>query len=48
MELGKVYEAVEKFESVKKDIEKEVVFDKPMIYINICNQLGNSYLKVDN
>lgn len=48
MQLGKIFEAVEKFESVKLKIEKELVFDKPLIYINICNQLGNCYLKIDD
>eukprot|EP00347_Sterkiella_histriomuscorum_P023783 403333405 len=48
MQLGKLFEAVDKFESVKSQIEKELVFDKPLIYINICNQLGNCYLKIDD
>ena len=30
---------------MKRKIEAEVVFDKPILFINICNQLGNCYLK---
>jgi len=37
MQLGKIFEAIEKFEKVKSEIDKEIVFDKPLIYINICN-----------
>ncbi|CDW82633.1 tpr domain containing protein [Stylonychia lemnae] len=48
MQLGKIFDAVEKFEWVKSEIDKEIVFDKPLIYINICNQLGNCYLKTNN
>lgn len=48
LQLGKVTEAISKFEGVKKDINKEVVFDKPIIYINVCNQLGNCYLKMND
>ena len=46
LQSGKVYEAIEKFEKVKREIKQEVVFDKPLLYINICNQLGNCYLRV--
>ena len=41
-------DAVYKFEGVKKKIEAEVVFDKPILFINVCNQLGNCYLRVGN
>lgn len=30
---------------MKTKIEAEIVFDKPILFINICNQLGNCYLK---
>ena len=41
-------EATQKFEGVKRKIEAEVIFDKPILFINICNQLGNCYLKDGN
>lgn len=48
LNCGKVFDAIEKFEKVKKDINQEVVFDQPLLYINVCNQLGNCYLRVDD
>ena len=33
---------------MKRRIQSEIVFDKPIMFINICNQLGNCYLKVPN
>ena len=35
--IGKIYDAIERFEKVKADIKREVVFDKTLLYINICN-----------
>ena len=46
MNSNRTEEAIQKFESVKRKIELEVVFDKPILFINICNQLGNCYLKL--
>jgi len=46
MNCDRLDEAIEKFEGVKTKIEAEVVFDKPILFINVCNQLGNCYLKV--
>lgn len=37
MNCSKVPEAIQKFEGVKRKIEAEVVFDKPTLFINICN-----------
>ena len=37
MNCNKLPEAISKFEGVKKKIESEVVFDKPILFINICN-----------
>ena len=48
MNCDRPSEAIQKFEGVKRKIEAEVVFDKPILFINICNQLGNCYLKVGN
>lgn len=33
----RIDEAIQKFEGVKRKIEAEVVFDKPVLFINICN-----------
>ena len=48
LNLNRADEAINKFESVKKRIQAEVVFDKPILLINTCNQLGNCYLKIQN
>lgn len=47
MYIGKIYDATDKFEAVKNEISKELVFDRPLIYVNVCNQLGNCYMKCD-
>ena len=39
--------AAEKYETVKRRIQAEVVFDKPVMLINTCNQLGNCYLRLN-
>ena len=44
MNLRKIESAVSVFEGVKKKIQSEIVFDKPVLFINTCNQLGNCYL----
>jgi len=44
MNIGQVRHAIEKFENVKKSIESEIVYDDPMLFVNVCNQLGNCYL----
>ena len=46
MNCDRVDEAIQKFEGVKRKIEAEVIFDKPILFINVCNQLGNCYLKL--
>ena len=48
MNSNRTEEAIQKFESVKRKIEQEVVFDKPVLFINICNQLGNCYLRIND
>ena len=45
MNEDRTADAIQKFEGVKRKIEAEVIFDKPILFINICNQLGNCYLK---
>ena len=37
LNCGEIEEAIEKFEHVKQKIENEIVFDKPIMFINICN-----------
>lgn len=46
MNCDKPSEAIQKFEGVKRKIESEVIFDKPILFINVCNQLGNCYLRI--
>jgi hypothetical protein len=46
MNNGQLELAIQKFASVKQRIQQEVVFDKPIMFINVCNQLGNCYLKI--
>ena len=45
MRQGDVRDAIEKFENTKRSIENEIVYENPMILVNICNQLGNCYLR---
>ena len=47
MNLGELKHAIEKFENAKKSIENEIVYENPMLFVNICNQLGNCYLNTD-
>jgi hypothetical protein len=37
MNLGEVDNAIEKYENTKKSIEQEIVFENPMLFVNICN-----------
>ena len=37
MNCERLPEAIQKFEGVKRKIESEVIFDKPVLFINICN-----------
>ena len=45
MNKGDIMHAIEKFENAKSSIENEIVYENPLMYINICNQLGNCYLQ---
>lgn len=47
MRTNQFEKAAEKYETVKKRIQAEVVFDKPIMLINTCNQLGNCYLRLN-
>ena len=44
MNMGDIQQAIQKFENAKFSIENEIVYENPMIYVNICNQLANCYL----
>jgi len=37
MNCGRADEAIQKFEGVKRKIEAEVIFDKPILFVNVCN-----------
>lgn len=44
MNCGQIDHAIDKFENTKNQIENEIIYENPMIYVNVCNQLGNCYL----
>ena len=44
MNLGQLQHAIDKFENAKKSVENEIVYENPMLFVNVCNQLGNCYL----
>lgn len=44
MNLGQIQHAIDKFENAKRAIENEIVYENPMLFVNVCNQLGNCYL----
>ena len=48
MNLGQIPDAITKFESTKTQIENEIIYDNPLIFINVCNQLANCYLVGEN
>jgi hypothetical protein len=37
MNLGQLQPAIEKFESTKQQIEAEVIYDNPTVFVNVCN-----------
>lgn len=45
---GRYMEAIKKFESVKRKILSEVVFDKPILLINIMCQMGNCHMRLNS
>lgn len=46
MNTGDIKQAIEKFNNVKNSIESEIVYENPLLYVNVCNMLGNCYLAV--
>ena len=37
MMCGETDNAIDKFENTKKTIENEIIYENPMIYVNVCN-----------
>lgn len=37
MNIGDIEHATEKFENVKKTIENEIIYENPLLYVNVCN-----------
>jgi hypothetical protein len=37
MNCGDIDHAIDKFDNVKKTIENEIVYENPMLYVNVCN-----------
>ena len=37
MNLGQLQHAIDKFENAKKCVENEIVYENPMLFINVCN-----------
>ena len=48
MQMGDFHSAIDKFENAKLSIENEIVYEHPLLFVNICNLLGNCYIKVGN
>jgi tetratricopeptide (TPR) repeat protein len=44
MNMGQIDQAIDKFENVKRSILNEIVYDNPLVFVNVCNQLGNCFL----
>jgi len=40
-------DAVEHYELIKRDMETLVIFEDSVLYIHVCNQLGNCYYKLN-
>lgn len=37
MNCGEIDHAIDKFENTKATIENEIIYENPMIYVNVCN-----------
>lgn len=46
-QLGKIHEAIDNYELIKRDMESLIIFEDSILYIDVCNQLGNCYFKVN-
>ena len=43
--MGKIHDAIDQYEAIKRQMESLVAFEDSVLYINVCNQLGNCYFK---
>ncbi len=46
--MEKSHDAIEQYEAIKKDMEGLIIFEDSVLYINVCNQLGNCYFKIND
>ena len=37
MNLGQLQHAIDKFENTKKSVENEIVYENPLLFVNVCN-----------
>lgn len=44
---GKIYDAIDQYELIKRDMEALVIFEDSVLYIHVCNQLGNCFFKIE-
>ena len=44
MNMGQMKDAINKFENTKRAIENEIVYENPLLFVNVCNLLGNCYM----
>ena len=35
--MGKIHDAIDLYEAIKKDMENLVIFEDSVLYINVCN-----------
>ena len=43
MAMGHFEDAIKQFESCKRQIQQELIFENHYLYVNICIQLGSCY-----
>jgi tetratricopeptide (TPR) repeat protein len=46
--MGKIHDAIDMYEGIKRDMESLIIFEDSILYINVCNQLGNCYFKLND
>ena len=42
---GQLKHAIAKFESTKRQIENEIVYENPVLFVNVCYKLGSCWLE---
>jgi hypothetical protein len=45
--MGKIHDAIDMYEGIKRDMESLIIFEDSILFINVCNQLGNCYFKLN-